>query len=74
MVDWVSKALILPMQMAWAILLLPAQAVAAVLVYVEDFVSKKISREMKTAGKGTDSKRSSGSEKRKPVKAQKKPM
>ena len=73
--DWLSKALLLPMQMAWAVLNLPAQAFAAVLAYIETFVTKKISREMKTAGRAGDGGRlSSGSERRRIGKAQKKPM
>ncbi|KAL9125702.1 MAG: hypothetical protein Q9217_005131 [Psora testacea] len=73
LVDWIGKALVLPMQMAWAVVSLPAQVVAALSAYGEDFVAKKIKREMKTAGKG-DGRVSSGSERRRVAKGTKKPM
>ncbi|KAL9102232.1 MAG: hypothetical protein Q9163_002592 [Psora crenata] len=72
-VDWLGKAIVLPMQMVWAVVSLPAQITASVFVYAEDFMAKKVRRELKTAGNG-DGRVSSGSERRKPGKAPKKMM
>ena len=71
MMDWISKAFVLPMQMAWAVLSLPPQIATAMLAYCEDFVASKIRRELKTAGKG-DGRISSGSERKRAGKAPKK--
>ena len=73
MIDWLGKAFVLPMQLAWAVVSLPVQLAATLLAYIESFVVKNIRKEMKTAGKG-DGRVSSGSDRRRVGKGAKKLM
>ncbi|KAL8896285.1 MAG: hypothetical protein Q9207_007779 [Kuettlingeria erythrocarpa] len=49
--DWVSTALLLPLQAGWAIVSFPAKVAGTLMNLVEDYVGKKVRREMKTAGR-----------------------
>ncbi|KAG8532205.1 uncharacterized protein KY384_003846 [Bacidia gigantensis] len=49
--EWISAALLLPVQVGWSIISLPGKVLAAALIYVEDAVGVRVRREMKTAGK-----------------------
>lgn len=49
--DWVSTALLLPLQAGWAIVSFPAKVAGMLMSLVEDYVGKKVRREMKTAGR-----------------------
>lgn len=51
-VDYLTTALLLPMQIAWALLSLPGQLLAAAVKRGEDLVGYKFKKEMKTAGRG----------------------
>ena len=72
--DWACAVVVLPMQAAWAIASLPAKAASKSLGAVEEYVARKIKREMRTVGRVNGiSERKSGSV-RAPGKGAKKPM
>lgn len=60
LLDWICAAVVLPIQLAWAILSLPARAAVTVLGSLEGFVGRKVRREMKTAGKATSNQERKG--------------
>ncbi len=49
--DWVSTALLIPLQAGWAIVTFPAKVAGMLMSLIEDYVGKKVRREMKTAGR-----------------------
>ena len=51
LVDWMTAALLLPLRAAWTIISFPAQLLTMLAAVVEDYVGKKVRREMKTAGR-----------------------
>jgi len=61
--DWVTAMALLPMRLAWSIILLPGHVMGSALSQAEDYFGQKIRKEMKTAGK-VDTRTGSGSEKR----------
>ena len=52
LMDWISKATLLPLQAAWAVATFPARLAEGVWTIVEQYIGNKIRREMKTAGRG----------------------
>ena len=48
-VDWISWAVMLPVQVTWAVVTWPGKVVGGVMTWAEDFVGGKVRREMKTA-------------------------
>lgn len=63
MVDWVATVTMLPIQIVWTVLTLPARIIAGLVGRMEGYVGKKYKKELTTAGRG-DSRVSSGGEKR----------
>lgn len=51
LLDWVSRGLLLPVQVMWATLSLPARLACSMWGIVEGYVGNKIRREIKTAGR-----------------------
>lgn len=72
--DYVAKAAMLPIRLAWGIVTLPGRVIAGVVGQVEGYMGRKIRREMRTAGRG-EGRGSSGSERRRAsARGQKKAM
>ncbi|CAL8582176.1 hypothetical protein XPA_007847 [Xanthoria parietina] len=62
--DWVSTAILLPLQAGWAIVTIPAKVLGMCMGMAEDYVGNKVRREMRTAGRtssGHSKKSSTGS-------------
>ncbi|KAL8645132.1 MAG: hypothetical protein Q9226_007440 [Calogaya cf. arnoldii] len=62
--DWVSTAMLLPLQAGWAIVTFPTKVLSMLRGMAEDYVGNKVRREMKTAGRtnsGYSKKSSTGS-------------
>ncbi|KAL8697453.1 MAG: hypothetical protein Q9224_002302 [Gallowayella concinna] len=49
--DWVSLAVLLPLQAGWAIVSFPAKLLSICMGMLESYVGNKVRREMKTAGR-----------------------
>ena len=62
-VDWVATMTMLPLQVAWTALLLPARVLGGLWDPILGYIGQKYEREMRTAGRG-DSRTGSGNEKR----------
>lgn len=52
LLDWLCAIIVLPVQAAWAILSLPGRVASTSFSVAEGYVSRKIRREMRTAGRG----------------------
>lgn len=52
LLDWLCATIVLPMQATWAIVTLPAKLTSTGLGAAEEYVRRKIKREMKTAVRG----------------------
>lgn len=52
--DWVSTAMLLPLQAGWAMITFPAKVIHVVVGTLEDYVGNKVRREMKTAGRASN--------------------
>ena len=70
--DWTSKAIWLPVQLAWATISLPGKFLAGTTQYLEGFIGARLGRELRTAGigaeqasRGTTSRRATKGPKRK---------
>ena len=62
--DWISTAMMFPMQACWAIVGFPTKVVRIFMSIAEDYIGNKVRREMKTAGRpstGYSRKSSTGS-------------
>ncbi|KAL8776991.1 MAG: hypothetical protein Q9213_008055 [Squamulea squamosa] len=51
--DWVSRAMLLPLQVGWAIVSFPTRLLSMCMSVLEDYVGNKVKREMKTAGRSS---------------------
>ncbi|KAI4165678.1 MAG: hypothetical protein LQ342_000620 [Letrouitia transgressa] len=51
LLDWLSRGLLLPVQVVWAVVSLPASLACSMWGIMEGYVGNKIRREMKTAGR-----------------------
>lgn len=49
--DWISTAILLPLQAAWAVVSLPAKFASMLVGTIESYVGNTVRREMKTAGR-----------------------
>ena len=51
LLDWASAAVVIPVQTAWTIVTFPAQLASTALGIVEGYITGKVRRELKTAGR-----------------------
>ncbi|KAL9039261.1 MAG: hypothetical protein Q9180_002633 [Flavoplaca navasiana] len=49
--DWASAVVLLPLQAGWAIMTFPTKILSIIVGIAEDYVGKKVRREMRTAGR-----------------------
>lgn len=66
-VDWISWAVMLPVQIVWAAVSWPGKVLGGVVAWVEDFVGGKVRRELRTARARPGVGSGSGGERRKSV-------
>ncbi|KAL8734824.1 MAG: hypothetical protein Q9166_001176 [cf. Caloplaca sp. 2 TL-2023] len=57
--DWISMAMLLPLQAGWAVVSFPAKLLSLLTGIAEDYVGNKVRREMKTAGRTSSGRKSS---------------
>jgi len=61
LIDWLCAAMVLPMQVLWEFVSLPARIAAKVLTVARGYVGGKVQKEMKTAGRHSEPGRMAGS-------------